>query len=121
MANKKDFKGVADSYFSKTTPITPKTPIAQKASITPETQTTPIASITQIAPIAQSTPKNAKRLNLYIQGSLIADIKKIAAIEGKKVNSLICEVLKEYAKTKTKAIDMYNQYHNQPPTPPTVE
>ena len=87
MANKKDFKGVADSYFSKTTPITPKTPIA---------------SITPIAP---------KRLNLYIHGDLLLDIKKIAGIEGKKVNSLICGVLEEYVKTKSKAIEMYDRYH----------
>ena len=90
MANKKDFKGVADSYFSKTTPIAPITP---KASMTP------------IAPI---TPK---RLNLYIHGDLLLDIKKIAGIEGKKVNSLICEVLEEYVKTKSKAIEAYDNYH----------
>ena len=81
MANKKDFKGVADSYFSKATPITPKTPIAPK------------------------------RLNLYIHGDLFLDIKKIAGIEGKKVNSLICGVLEEYVKTKSKAIEMYDRYH----------
>lgn len=81
MANKKDFKGVADSYFSKTTPIAPITPI---------------------------TPK---RLNLYIHGDLLLDIKKIAGIEGKKVNSLICGVLEEYVKTKSKAIEMYDRYH----------
>lgn len=90
MANKKDFKGVADSYFSKTTPITPKTPIA---SMTPK------------------TPKTPKRLNLYIHGDLLLDIKKIAGIEGKKVNSLICEVLEEYVKTKSKAIEAYDKYH----------
>lgn len=84
MANKKDFKGVADSYFSKTTPKTP------------------MASITPIAP---------KRLNLYIHGDLLLDIKKIAGIEGKKVNSLICEVLEEYVKTKSKAIEAYDNYH----------
>lgn len=87
MANKKDFKGVADSYFSQATPIAPK------ASITPKT---PIAS---------------KRLNLYMHGDLFLDIKKIAGIEGKKVNSLICEVLEEYVKTKSKAIEMYDRYH----------
>lgn len=96
MANKKDFKGVADSYFSKTTPITPK------ASITPKT---PIASMTPITPI---TPK---RLNLYIHGDLLLDIKKIAGIEGKRVNSLICEVLEGYVKTKSKAIEAYDNYH----------
>lgn len=90
MANKKDFKGVADSYFSKTTPITPK------ASITP---------------IASMTPKTPKRLNLYIHGDLLLDIKKIAGIEGKKVNSLICEVLEGYVKTKSKAIEAYDNYH----------
>lgn len=78
MANKKDFKGVADSYFSETAPITPITP---------------------------------KRLNLYIHGDLLLDIKKIAGIEGKKVNSLICEVLEGYVKTKSKAIEMYDRYH----------
>lgn len=87
MANKKDFKGVADSYFSQATPIAP---IAQS------TPTTPIAS---------------KRLNLYMHGDLFLDIKKIAGIEGKKVNSLICEVLEEYVKTKSKAIEMYDRYH----------
>ena len=81
MANKKDFKGVADSYFSETAPITP------------------IASITP------------KRLNLYIHGDLLLDIKKIAGIEGKKVNSLICEVLEGYVKTKSKAIEAYDNYH----------
>lgn len=90
MANKKDFKGVADSYFSQATPIAPTTPMA---SMTP---TTPIAS---------------KRLNLYMHGDLFLDIKKIAGIEGKKVNSLICEVLEEYVKTKSKAIEMYDRYH----------
>lgn len=84
MANKKDFKGVADSYFSKTTPITP---------------------------IASITPKTPKRLNLYIHGDLLSDIKKIAGIEGKKVNSLICEVLEGYVKTKSKAIEAYDNYH----------
>lgn len=84
MANKKDFKGVADSYFSQATPI---------------------------APIAQSTPIASKRLNLYMHGDLFLDIKKIAGIEGKKVNSLICEVLEEYVKTKSKAIEMYDRYH----------
>lgn len=93
MANKKDFKGVADSYFSKTTPKTPMAPIA---STTP---TTPI------------TPKTPKRLNLYIHGDLLLDIKKIAGIEGKKVNSLICEVLEGYVKTKSKAIEAYDKYH----------
>ena len=81
MANKKDFKGVADSYFSKATPKTPITPI---------------------------TPK---RLNLYMHGDLFLDIKKIAGIEGKKVNSLICGVLEEYVKTKSKAIETYDKYH----------
>lgn len=81
MANKKDFKGVADSYFSKATPKTP------------------------IAPI---TPK---RLNLYMHEDLLLDIKKIAGIEGKKVNSLICGVLEEYVKTKSKAIEAYDKYH----------
>ena len=90
MANKKDFKGVADSYFSKTTPM---------ASITPKTPIAPIASIA------------SKRLNLYIHGDLLLDIKKIAGIEGKKVNSLICEVLEGYVKTKSKAIEMYDRYH----------
>ncbi len=99
MANKKDFKGVADSYFSKTTPIAPITP---KASMTPKTPITPKASMTPITP---------KRLNLYIHGDLLLDIKKIAGIEGKKVNSLICEVLEGYVKTKSKAIEAYDNYH----------
>lgn len=102
MANKKDFKGVADSYFSKTTPIAPMVSITPK---TPITQTTPKASITPKTPI---TPK---RLNLYIHGDLLLDIKKIAGIEGKKVNSLICEVLEGYVKTKSKAIEAYDNYH----------
>ena len=87
MANKKDFKGVADSYFSDT------------------------ASITPITPIASITPITPKRLNLYIHGDLLLDIKKIAGIEGKKVNSLICGVLEEYVKTKSKAIEAYDKYH----------
>ena len=96
MANKKDFKGVADSYFSKTTPI---------ASMTPKTPITPIT------PKASMTPITPKRLNLYIHGDLLLDIKKIAGIEGKKVNSLICEVLEGYVKTKSKAIEAYDNYH----------
>lgn len=94
---KKDFKGAADSYFTeKLTPpeVAPETPIAQTTPITPK------------------APKDTKRLNLYIDTALITDIKKIAGIEGKSVNGLICEVLAEYAKTKAEAIKAYNDYHN---------
>ena len=115
MANKKNFKGVADSYFSDTTQTTP---IAQKASIVQKTQEAQIASTTQKVlvapktPSTQITPKASKRLNLYIQEGLLLDIKKIAGMEGKKVNSLICEALAEYVKTQSKAIEAYDQYHH---------
>lgn len=93
---KKDFKGATDTYFTERVTPPEATPITPKAQIT---QTTP------------ETPKATKRLNLYIDSGLIADIKKIAGIEGKSVNGLICEVLAEYAKTKAEAIKAYNEYH----------
>lgn len=85
---KKDFKGATDTYFTE--------------RVTPPEAT----------PITPKTPKAIKRLNLYIDSGLIADIKKIAGIEGKSVNGLICEVLAEYSKTKAEAIRAYNEYHN---------
>lgn len=72
---------------------TEKTPISTDATITPKTQ------------------KKKDRLNLYIDSDLLADIKKIAGIEGKSVNSLICEALSIHAEKKSAAIKIYDDYH----------
>lgn len=99
--SKKDFKGVASTYFTENTAFPKQLSQAQVAP------TTPKASITPIAPVA---PKTTKRLNLYIDESLVANIKKIAGLKSKSVNSLICEVLTEHVKQNSEAIKIYNNY-----------
>lgn len=99
--SKKDFKGVASTYFTENTAFPKKLSQAQVA---------PIPSKASITPIAPVTPKTTKRLNLYIDESLVADIKKIAGLKSKSVNSLICEVLTEYVKQNSEAIKIYNNY-----------
>lgn len=99
--SKKDFKGVASTYFTENTAFPKQLSQAQVAPITPTASTTPIT------PIA---PKTTKRLNLYIDESLVADIKKIAGLKSKSVNSLICEVLTEHVKQNSEAIKIYNNY-----------
>jgi len=99
--SKKDFKGVASTYFTENTAFPKQLSQAQVAPIPSK------ASITPIAPIA---PKTTKRLNLYIDESLVADIKKIAGLTSKSVNSLICEVLTEHVKQNSEAIKIYNNY-----------
>lgn len=99
--SKKDFKGVASTYFTENTAFPKQLSQAQVAPIPPK------ASITPIAPVA---PKTTKRLNLYIDESLVADIKKIAGLTSKSVNSLICEVLTEHVKQNSEAIKIYNNY-----------
>ena len=102
--SKKDFKGVASTYFTENTKFPKQLSQAQVAPIPPKA---PKASITPIAPVA---PKTTKRLNLYIDESLVADIKKIAGLKSKSVNSLICEVLTEHVKQNSEAIKIYNNY-----------
>lgn len=89
--SKKDFKGVASTYFTENTAF-PK-------------------QLSQ----AQVAPKTTKRLNLYINESLVADIKKIAGLKSKSVNSLICEVLTEHVKQNSEAIKIYNNYQKSNP------
>lgn len=99
--SKKDFKGVASTYFTENTAFPKQLSQAQVAPIPSK------ASITPIVPVA---PKTTKRLNLYIDESLVADIKKIAGLKSKSVNSLICEVLTEHVKQNSEAIKIYNNY-----------
>lgn len=106
---KKDFKSATDTYFTKR--VTPSE-IAQttpKATLSETAKTIPKVVLPEVE---KTTPKVTKRLNLYIEGGLIADIKKIAGLDGKSVNGLICEVLADYAKTKAEAIKAYNEYHS---------